>query len=536
MSQFIFLTDPDSVNPDLYPNISNFSKFGSKKLTWGNKAGEKKPSSFHLLDRVTWYGEDKGENGHEPTFNSYKNPEDQGLIAGLVEGLFGSTKGLSHRGSDLVDFSLRGGFATNMNRREIDAKRINQFLYNSTQGSEFRLRQAALQLLNPQENTRTWNNGASLLAQIMAMGTVANFKRHGAIPEPAGANINAKVGDALGDLIGDNPIGDFVTNAVGGDYVSMIGDKAREINYGLGDPSKTGTQGVMESIKNFFDGDPDTDARGARKTGKYNVSLANSPGVDKINALDIFSAGDNGAIPEEFKNYDKDFVPFRFEVIDLDNPLSSNYIVFRAFISDFSDMFSTKHNTVTYSGRGEEFYTYNNFNRKINFNFKIAAQSRHEMKPLYKKLNYLAAQSAPNYSTTGRMRTPYMKLTIGDYFYRLPGVLTSIGIKWDKSYPFEIKLDNEMDKEMLILPQILDVSISYQPIHTFTPNNSMEAPFISIDGRNGEGTNAPNWLKSIPPVDTNVGTVSINEEEMRRLNGLPPLTAGASGAGGGIFT
>ena len=93
-----------------------------------------------------------------------------------------------------------------------------------------------------------------------------------------------------------------------------------------------------------------------------------------------------------------------------------------------------------------------------------------------------------------------------------------------------------MDKEMLILPQILDVSISYQPIHTFTPNNSMEAPFISIDGRNGEGTNAPNWLKSIPPVDTNVGTVSINEEEMRRLNGLPPLTAGASGAGGGIFT
>ena len=40
---------------------------------------------------------------------------------------------------------------------------------------------------------------------------------------------------------------------------------------------------------------------------------------------------------------------------------------------------------------------------------------------------------------------------------------------------------------MLVLPHVLDVSVSYQPIHTFAPNNSPEAPFLGIDNSNVDG-------------------------------------------------
>ena len=118
----------------------------------------------------------------------------------------------------------------------------------------------------------------------------------------------------------------------------------------------------------------------------------------------------------------------------------------------------------------------------MNINFKIAAQTRHEMKPIYQKLNYLVAQTAPNYSSTGRIRTPYMRLTMGDYLYRLPGVLSNITVTWQKDYSWEIKKDDEWDKQMLILPHVLDVNLSFQPIHRYIPTNSYMTPFIGIEG------------------------------------------------------
>ena len=176
----------------------------------------------------------------------------------------------------------------------------------------------------------------------------------------------------------------------------------------------------------------------------------------------------------------KDFIDFRFEVINSGTHTKTKVILFRAFLDSFGVNYNATHNEVNYNGRGESFYTYNKFNRAMNINFKIAAQTRHEMKPIYQKLNYLVAQTAPNYSSTGRIRTPYMRLTMGDYFSRIPGVLKSVQINWEKNYPWEIKLDPLVkDKDMKVLPQVLNVGINYQPIHDFTPNNSINAPFIS---------------------------------------------------------
>ena len=226
--------------------------------------------------------------------------------------------------------------------------------------------------------------------------------------------------------------------------------------------------------------------------------------LDKINMVPVLAIPEN--IPNSFLGKAaKDFVPFRFNIIDQENGNTPKYIVFRAFLDSISDDFSATHNSYKYNGRGEEFYTYNKFNRKIQISFKIAAQTRFEMKPIYQKLNFLAAQIAPNYSAQGRIRTPYCKMTVGDWFNKIPGLITNVGLTWQKDYPWEIALDKEIDsssgaisgkdKDMLILPHVLDVSLSFQPIHKFTPNNNEKTPFIGIDGGNRS------WMESATQVN-----------------------------------
>ena len=108
------------------------------------------------------------------------------------------------------------------------------------------------------------------------------------------------------------------------------------------------------------------------------------------------------------------------------------------------------------------------------------------------------------------MRTPYMKLTVGDWFNRLPGVLSSVNLSWSKDYPWEIKYDEEgQDKDMLRLPHALDVSISFLPIHKFRPENSPTSPFINID----------HWLTYGIADFTNTTVTSEDEEEDRTFKG-----------------
>jgi hypothetical protein len=79
------------------------------------------------------------------------------------------------------------------------------------------------------------------------------------------------------------------------------------------------------------------------------------------------------------------------------------------------------------------------------------------------------------------MRGTIVKLTLGDYVYELPGVLNSVNFTWQQDYPWEIAMkepeaiDAEgnpipgTDKSMQELPMVLDCSIDFTPIHTFTP-------------------------------------------------------------------
>lgn len=199
--------------------------------------------------------------------------------------------------------------------------------------------------------------------------------------------------------------------------------------------------------------------------------------VDLINALDVFKSTGNFNKQEV-----RDLIRFRIEAVNPTSPTNTNVMIFRAFLDTLNDSFNAGYNEFKYNGRGESFYTYDSFNRDINFSFKIAAQSAREMKPLYRKLNYLASNTAPEYNqTSGRMMTPFMRLTIGSYFHRLPGVIKTVGIQWQKDYPWDICIDapeGGSDAKMFVLPHVLDVNITYQPIHDFLPQKGIHSPFI----------------------------------------------------------
>ena len=82
------------------------------------------------------------------------------------------------------------------------------------------------------------------------------------------------------------------------------------------------------------------------------------------------------------------------------------------------------------------------------------------------------------------MRGNFIRVSIGSLLDRVPGFLTSLDIKWQKDYPFEIAIANpetgKTDSEMQVLPHVLDVNCNFTPIHDFVPRKSVtDSPFFA---------------------------------------------------------
>lgn len=203
------------------------------------------------------------------------------------------------------------------------------------------------------------------------------------------------------------------------------------------------------------------------KQGSYN------PGLDKITSLPIYRS--EAVIQDSVKN---DLCKFRIAVIDNNSPNFKTFMHFRAFLGPMSDSYTAKWNPVNYLGRGEDFYTYNGFTRTISLSWTVAAQSKQELIPMYKKLNYLASSLTPDYGPSadgsGYMRGNLVQLTVGGYLYEQPGIITSLTYDIQEDTPWEIGVSAEPlfpeDASVKELPHIIRVTgFSFIPIQTFLP-------------------------------------------------------------------
>ncbi len=173
---------------------------------------------------------------------------------------------------------------------------------------------------------------------------------------------------------------------------------------------------------------------------------------------------------------DEDIIPFEFNIFSPGK--AETFLYFRAFLNSLNDNFSGNWNGTQYIGRAEQFYTYQGFSRDISFDFKIAAFSKQELNPLYRKLNLLVGTTAPTYTQQGEfMKGTLVSLTIGDYIYQQDGFISSINVSWNTSYPWEIDLN---DEDIPKLPHLLDISVTFTPIHSFNVKSNVS----SVDREN----------------------------------------------------
>jgi hypothetical protein len=206
-------------------------------------------------------------------------------------------------------------------------------------------------------------------------------------------------------------------------------------------------------------------------SGSTGSGSASPYSYDKITVLPLYKSDG----PDESKPVN-DLVKFRIAAIDNDDPTQKVYMHFRAFLGSISDNYSADWNSSRYVGRGENFYTYGGFDRKISLSFTVAAQSKVELIPMYKKLNYLASNLAPDYSGVGYMRSPLITLTIGGYLYEQPGFITDLSYEMSEENPWEIGINDEgnFDSSVKELPHIIKVnSFNFTPIHSFAPRKQV---------------------------------------------------------------
>jgi hypothetical protein len=196
---------------------------------------------------------------------------------------------------------------------------------------------------------------------------------------------------------------------------------------------------------------------------------------DSLNLTPIFSspAGTIGdappiTIPNTNVQTINDLVKFRIQALDGDNPALANYMIFRAYITQYSDNTDATWNSVKYAGRGEDFYIYGGFSRKIQIGFKVAALSAEEMKPMYQKLNYLMSNLMPDYKDN-LMRGPLVKMTVGNWIDGQDGILTSVSYAIPQDSPWEISLGDQQ----LILPHVVEVSLAFTPIGSQTKGKNL---------------------------------------------------------------
>jgi hypothetical protein len=239
------------------------------------------------------------------------------------------------------------------------------------------------------------------------------------------------------------------------DYNSNIVNKEQRINLG--------NQGKAKSRVNYMITDP--------------------LGVDKVNASDVSNDRLDGT------DEGRDLAKFYFEII---TPDETKFLHFRAFINSVDDGYTADWQGHKYVGRAEDFYTYGGFSRDINVSFTIAAATRKEMRPLYRKMVYLASATAPTYGTGGLMRGTLARLTLGSYFSQIPGVITSVKYTLDNESPWEISLANPdggsgsaTDDDVQELPMVLQCSVSFKPIHDFAPQTGFHHYFTNPEPKGG---------------------------------------------------
>lgn len=258
-------------------------------------------------------------------------------------------------------------------------------------------------------------------------------------------------------------------------------------------------------------------SQGVKKSKKLTVAGSLSKKYGKIDYLtkpNNSEVADTVNVNEDKIDESSDTIPFGFQII------GGPSMQFRAYLSSLSDSYSGQWNKTQMLGRPENFKSYSGFERNINLGFKIAAETRKDLLPLYRKLNRLASTTAPTFDTSGLfMRGTLVKVRVGDYLHNQICNVENVAFSWAIDYPWEVKLNKVGEQDVQVLPHVLDVSLTLGAIHSFVPFAG-DAPFIGYH----------EW----DPKTDSAGPLSLFEEPDKKDFLLDAIIPGGGNIGGGF--
>jgi hypothetical protein len=265
---------------------------------------------------------------------------------------------------------------------------------------------------------------------------------------------------------GDGGVAEFVKTGA-------TADLRLEKRYKLGDPGKPGLERLRHS---------------------HGVNASSGDKLDTIDLLNV-----QGYIPKEnveggtaytadgtklpfnelrptTEDY-PDLIPLHF--YDVTNKA---WILFRAYIGKFQESVSPNWGSTEIAGRPVKQYYYQNTERKISFDFKVAAMTKHELAPMWQKLNYLVGLCYPSFtkSVYPTMINPFIKMTLGDVFHHVPGFISTLGISPIDNIPWELIRDNKRGLARVPMGMNVNIEFTYvgdsMPSQT-SPNHYLQATY-----------------------------------------------------------
>jgi len=246
--------------------------------------------------------------------------------------------------------------------------------------------------------------------------------------------------------------------------------------YGLGTPGRVGKD---RSKPNTF----------IKKGNDFSFKTADNRNILTSNAAfegDMITGLDIGG-GDDYPTNHKDFIKFYFE----DATQGKNIMAFRATLNGFTDSFSPGWDAIAIMGRPDSAYLYSSFERSVSFNFTVAATTRSEMIPMWRKLNYLSTYTMPDLVGGSKPSGPMMRFTIGDLFHRTAGFISSLSYTIPDDATWDIAEDSK-DQVAKQLPMMMEVSMALTVIGDYRPQKMGRAYSLSPKGGVAEGPG--NWI------------------------------------------
>ena len=168
----------------------------------------------------------------------------------------------------------------------------------------------------------------------------------------------------------------------------------------------------------------------------------------------------------------------------------------------------------------------------MSLSFKVVAQSREELTPMYDKLNFLASSLAPEYldaKTSGYMAGNIAYITLGSYVNDQPGIITNLTYNIPEESPWEIGIDESGEPTTVNdnrqLPHMIEVKLDFIPIQKFRPEKvvfSEDTPGTPSSRLLGTGFNQ--YIDQLRPNTPDYDAESGEFTETASTNSIPIQT------------